>query len=176
MFVRKIVSGAQTGADQGALEAALGLGVPIGGYAPWDVKTEIGKIPDKYLQHMTILPKPNGYRERTIKNIEESDLTFVFLPLPKAGKFQPGPGTWLTIRQAQKRKKLMTVGIPEDVSVNGMRESARRVYRELSRLLSMFGGSPRYLTLNVGGPRESSFPGIGRMVESWMKQFLQLAC
>ena len=44
----KIISGGQTGVDRGALDAALDLGVPCGGWCPEDRMAEDGRIPDKY--------------------------------------------------------------------------------------------------------------------------------
>lgn len=40
----KIISGGQTGADQGALQAAHSLNIPTGGYAPFNYNTELGHI------------------------------------------------------------------------------------------------------------------------------------
>ena len=42
-MLEKIVSGAQTGADRGALDAALARGVPIGGWVPAGRRAEDGE-------------------------------------------------------------------------------------------------------------------------------------
>ena len=44
-MILQIVSGGQTGADQGGLEAALALGIPVGGWAPKGWLTENGPDP-----------------------------------------------------------------------------------------------------------------------------------
>ena len=46
----KIVSGGQTGVDQGALEAAVQLGVEFGGWTPhgWLAEKPLGAIPEAY--------------------------------------------------------------------------------------------------------------------------------
>lgn len=44
----KIISGGRTGADQGALDAALELNHPCGGWRPKGRKSESGPIPDRY--------------------------------------------------------------------------------------------------------------------------------
>ncbi len=44
----KIVSGAQTGTDRAALDAALALGVDAGGWCPDGRLAEDGKIPENY--------------------------------------------------------------------------------------------------------------------------------
>ena len=45
----KIVSGGQTGVDQGALEAAVALGLEHGGWAParWLAEKPLGAIPGR---------------------------------------------------------------------------------------------------------------------------------
>lgn len=42
----KIVSGGQTGVDRGALDAALSVGVPCGGWCPEGRMADDGIIPD----------------------------------------------------------------------------------------------------------------------------------
>ncbi len=42
----KIVSGGQTGVDQGALEAALDLGLVWGGWVPKGWRAENGTVPE----------------------------------------------------------------------------------------------------------------------------------
>ena len=46
----KIVSGGQRGVDQGALEAAVQLGLEFGGWAPhgWLAEKPLGAIPEVY--------------------------------------------------------------------------------------------------------------------------------
>jgi Circularly permutated YpsA SLOG family len=43
-MLSKIVSGGQTGADQAALDAAIELGFPHGGWVPKGRKTESGPL------------------------------------------------------------------------------------------------------------------------------------
>ena len=45
MLISKIVSGGQTGVDCGALEAAVALGLEIGGWAPHGWIAEDGTVP-----------------------------------------------------------------------------------------------------------------------------------
>ena len=44
-----IWSGGQTGVDQGALDAAIALGIPHGGWCPKGRRSEAGPIPLKYM-------------------------------------------------------------------------------------------------------------------------------
>jgi hypothetical protein len=46
--IKKIISGGQTGADQAALDAAIKLGIPHGGWIPKGRLTENGSLPKKY--------------------------------------------------------------------------------------------------------------------------------
>src|SRR6516162_4541079 len=69
-----VVSGGQTGVDRGALDAALGLGVPCGGWCPDGRRAEDGVIPARY--PVTEL-RGAGYEERTHKNVEDSDGTLI---------------------------------------------------------------------------------------------------
>jgi putative molybdenum carrier protein len=70
----KIVSGRQTGVDRGALDAALRVGFPCGGWVPGDRMAEDGVIPDRY----PLMSLPNGgYRQRTRLNVVDSDGTAI---------------------------------------------------------------------------------------------------
>ena len=73
-MIEKIISGGQTGADQAALDAAIILGIPHGGWIPRGRMTENGPLPTKYnLMEMST----TSYPERTRKNIRESDGTLI---------------------------------------------------------------------------------------------------
>lgn len=75
MIVRKIISGAQTGADRAALDFAIEVGIPYGGWIPKGRKAEDGRVPDKYdqLQEMATASFP----ARTEKNIHDSHGTLI---------------------------------------------------------------------------------------------------
>ena len=47
-MIKKIVSGGQTGADRAALDIAIKLSFPHGGWIPKGGKTEDGTLPAKY--------------------------------------------------------------------------------------------------------------------------------
>ena len=73
-MIEKIISGGQTGADQGALDAAINLGIPHGGWIPKGRLTENGPLSEKY----NLIEMPTAsYPERTKKNIRESDGTLI---------------------------------------------------------------------------------------------------
>lgn len=46
--LEKVVSGGQTGVDRAALDVALELSIPCGGWCPKGRRAEDGTIPDKY--------------------------------------------------------------------------------------------------------------------------------
>ncbi len=73
--LKRIVSGGQTGVDRGALDAALGVDFPCGGWVPGDRMAEDGVISDRY--PLTTLPNGN-YRQRTRLNVVDSDGTAIF--------------------------------------------------------------------------------------------------
>ncbi len=73
-MIKKIISGGQTGADQGALDAAIKYGLPHGGWIPKGRKTEAGPLPDKY--KLNEMPS-SSYPKRTEQNVIDSDGTVI---------------------------------------------------------------------------------------------------
>jgi predicted Rossmann-fold nucleotide-binding protein len=69
-MLTKIISGGQTGADQAALDAAIELGIPHGGWIPKGRLTEAGPLPEKY--NLTEMPTKD-YLKRTKQNVADSD-------------------------------------------------------------------------------------------------------
>lgn len=97
-MIEKIISGGQTGADRGGLEAAELLGITTGGFAPSGFKTESGC--DTSLQtRFGLIESSGGYKERTIENIKASNGTAVFSPNSNS------PGTQLTLDFCKKLNK-----------------------------------------------------------------------
>ena len=72
----------QTGADQGALDAAIERGIPHGGWLTKGRATEDGPLEQQYcLQELDSY----RYRDRTRKNVEESDGTLIVSHGPLTG-------------------------------------------------------------------------------------------
>lgn len=139
-FCRHIVSGGQTGADRAALDFAIEHGYTHGGWAPHGRRAEDGRIPVKY--QLVELPT-GGYRERTRRNVEDSDATLIV----NLGELDGG--TLATQRFADSTGKPCYVAQVDD----GI--SATMVTHVLEWLRQHDVD-----TLNVAGPRESKRPGI----------------
>lgn len=73
-MIRKIISGGQTGADQAALDAAIKLEIPHGGWVPKGRLTENGPLPDKY--KLAEMPG-TAYVLRTEQNVIDSNGTLI---------------------------------------------------------------------------------------------------
>lgn len=143
-MLSKIISGGQTGADRAALDGAIEASVPIGGSCPAGRKAEDGEIPDYYgLQEIS-----GGYRQRTRKNIIESDGTAIFYDTFLSG------GTELTLQFCIRFKKSYKL---IDISLIDSEKAAA--------VLIEFANKFQVETLNVAGPRASNHPGIYNYVK-----------
>ena len=73
-MIKKIVSGAQTGADRAALDAALEFGLNHGGWVPKGRLAEDGLVP--YLYDVREMDS-RSYESRTKQNVMDSDGTLI---------------------------------------------------------------------------------------------------
>src|SRR5262249_20137195 len=88
-LIARLVSGGQTGVDRAALDAALEVGVPCGGWCPKGRKAEDGRIDDRY----PLCETPSAaYSQRTRWNVRDSDGTLVL------AWGEPTGGTLLTVK------------------------------------------------------------------------------
>ena len=128
-MLTKIISGGQTGADQGALSVAVRLGLKTGGYAPLRYMTEDG--PDPTLARYGLEECRNKeYPPRTLLNVVHSDGTVWF------GYISTSRGYRLTKRLCERRGKPFLV----NPDAKQLRDWADRLCIE---------------TLNVAGNRAS---------------------
>ena len=74
-MIRKIISGGQTGADQAALDAAIKLDIPHGGWCPKGRRAEDGPIAPQYRLKET---SRSDWRQRTEWKVRDSDGTVIF--------------------------------------------------------------------------------------------------
>jgi hypothetical protein len=135
--------------DRAALDAALELGIPAGGWCPRGRRAEDGRIDDRYPLREIDSPY---YSERTEKNVLEADGTLIL----SWGK--PKGGTGLTIELAQIHNKPFLV---IDLS------SEDDPFTVLN-----WGRKEKVQVLNVAGPRESENPGIYAQALAFLKQIL----
>ena len=73
-MIKKIISGGETGADRGALDAAIQLGIPHGGWVPSGRLAEDGPISDIY--QLREMPT-DSHPKRTEQNVIDSDGTLI---------------------------------------------------------------------------------------------------
>lgn len=97
MAVRKIISGGQTGADQGGLVAGRRLGLETGGTAPRGFRTATGDDPRLAALGLTEHAS-RDYQPRTKDNVLDADGTIVI------GRHS-SPGSKLTIKLCAEFRK-----------------------------------------------------------------------
>ena len=148
----RIVSGGQTGADRAALDAALSLDIPCGGWCPADCRAEDGVIPSRY--PLTPLPG-GGYRQRTRRNVQDSDGTLIVSFGPPTG------GTRATADDCRRFDKPCLV-VDADLTTPG----------EAAVLTAVFILRHRVHTLNVAGPRASGQPMVYDFVRDVVTRLL----
>jgi hypothetical protein len=134
-MIKKIISGGQTGADRAALDVALKLDIPHGGWIPKGRKTEDGRLPEIYkLQEMPT----DSYPKRTEHNVINSGGTLIIARGKLTG------GTDYTRQMTLKHKKQL-LGI--DLNLIG--------HYDASSLIVSWIKLQRVQVLNVAGPRAS---------------------
>ena len=139
-FCRHIVSGGQTGADRAALDFAIENGYTHGGWAPSGRQAEDGAIPLKY--QLSVVPD-GGYRERTRRNIKDSDATLIV----NLGELDGGTLATREFAEVLGKPHLI-VQLDAGVST------------ELAQTVVHWLRDHQVADLNLAGPRESKRPGI----------------
>ena len=140
MIPKRIISGGQTGVDRAALDVALALGIPCGGWCPRGRRAEDGPIDPRYPLRETRGSDPG---ERTRRNVAEADATLILAPQPLCG------GTAVTRDWAESLPKILLV-----IDPNASNAALAAVAGWLAE--------HRPQVLNIAGPRESESPGIYR--------------
>lgn len=153
MALEKIVSGGQSGVDRAALDAALAAGFRCGGWAPKGRQAEDGVIPARYpLDECGV----GGYEERTRLNVRDSDATLILTRGKDPAAL--GGGTGLTLAWASRLSKpCLIVDLARPADPGGVAD--------------WLHGSG-VVVLNVGGPRESTVPGIYQAAAAFMTAVL----
>lgn len=150
----RIVSGAQTGVDQGALHAAIDLGLAWGGWVPKGWRTENGTVASMFRPGMREHASSN-YLGRTRQNVVDSHATLIV-----TNSYPISGGTLKTCIFCQEMQRSHFV-----VSL-GDAEAERRVLAWLSDILAQDQRRP--FVLNVAGPRESKSRGIQKKTRRFL--------
>jgi hypothetical protein len=140
MLIKKIISGAQTGADRAALDFAIKNDIPHDGWVPKGRIAEDGIIPEKYNVHEA---PSKDYERRTELNVVHSDGTLILTHGELSG------GSALTRTFAQKHKKPY-------LYINLFATPAFKASTDITRWINQHGIE----ILNVAGPRASKDPNI----------------
>jgi len=139
----EVWSGGQTGVDRAALDIALDLGLPIGGWVPQGRLAEDGQVPARY-GGLTEAESPE-YAVRTRLNVQDTDATLVLRMGPASG------GTLETIETAHRLGRPL---LEIDLEVTDPAGAAMRVIQWLEG----FSTTRPSFRLNVAGPRASQAP------------------
>ncbi len=142
MLSFSIISGAQTGVDRAALDAALATGTPCGGWVPEDRRDESGIIPAHYPVKELM---GAGYRQRMIRNITDSDATLIVYFGCLEG------GTENTVLNCIKQRKPYKLIDASEITTGRAAE-----------LVAAFVLQHNAWRLNVAGPRASRQPDAYR--------------
>ncbi|SEI99728.1 Putative molybdenum carrier [Demequina mangrovi] len=160
----RIVTGGQSGVDRAALEVAVALGIPYGGWCPaggWaeDLPGPPGVLALYPDLTPTVSTDPTA---RTLLNVREADAVLV---IDVAGAASPGTdetrrcaiqeGRPLHHLPIDVERPLWLVGAARQVLVHALREAE---------------GAPP--TLDFAGPRESEAPGIQAAATSLLREIL----
>ncbi len=152
-----IISGAQTGVDRAALDAAIACGLDYGGAIPRGRLAEDGPIDLRYAE-LTEL-KSDDYAVRTRRNVLDADATLILCPGPPEG------GTALTERIAcELGRPVLVVDIDNETSSSAI----DRMRAWLDTLTPTI--------LNIAGPRESRYPGLYARVRGMLEELFQELC
>jgi hypothetical protein len=143
-MIKKLISGGQSGVDRAALDAAIKLAIPHGGWIPRGRLTENGPLPPKYQLKET---GSNSYADRTERNVLDGDGTLIIShgPLTGGSKYTREMAikhnrAWLHIDLNQIPAFQTAVTIKDWVQMNNIE------------------------VLNVAGPRASQDPKIYKEV------------
>jgi len=165
-MLQKVVSGGQTGVDRAALDIAMALGIPVGGWCPRGRRSEDGRISERYPLQET--PGAN-YSIRTEWNVRDSDGTVLLTwgaisggtRLTRDFAERYGRPHWsCDIRPARSVGQLLFEPELEDSSrtISGFCEWMREHQIEV---------------LNIAGPRGSTAAELQPQAETFLRVLLE---
>jgi hypothetical protein len=154
----KIVSGGQTGVDRAALDVAVELGIPYGGWCPrggW--AEDLPDPPGLLALYPALRETPErDPSQRTEWNVRDSDALLV---LTDAAGLAVSKGTGLAVECANRLgRPLLGIDIDADAA--------------LARTRDWIAAHDDALALCIGGPRESEAPGIHAKARRFLRAIL----
>jgi hypothetical protein len=150
MILTKVISGCQTGADQGALYAAKELGLKTGGWMPRGYRTDEGPRWDLAELYGMVYTHSEQYPARTLSNVLHGDGTLIF------GNPRSRGCSLTKLYTTRANKPLYTVLWP----------SAHYIVEDYEFLNWLVSNS--ISILNVAGNRERLRPGINAAVQQYL--------
>jgi len=155
----RIVSGGQTGVDRAALDVAIALGLPYGGWCPrGGLAEDLPTPPGLLATYADLTETPNDDpKQRTVWNVRDSDAVLV---LTREGV--TSPGTALTVLTAQR--------LGRSLHVQTLGDSPDAVADQIAAWLRLLDPD---VTLDVAGPRESQAPGIQHLARDLLSAVLK---
>lgn len=142
----KIISGGQTGVDRAALEVALFLEIPHGGWCPKGRRAEDGPVP---LMFDLVETASFNYAVRTEKNVVQSDGTLILF------RNTITRGTGLTVQFAKRHQRPYLC-----IDLAPLDDQDSMAIEEMSAEILNWIGQNNINVVNVAGPRESTTPNI----------------
>lgn len=150
--LQKVISGGQTGADEGGLRVAKALGIPTGGWMPKGCMTLEGPKPEFLEEYNMLEHASEGYAPRTEANVRDSHGTIRF-----AFNFKSA-GERCTLKNIKKLPHAKVVDRPNQ--------------RRCRVSYATWIAENRIRVLNVAGNSDTTAPGIGDMVYEYLQDLL----
>lgn len=157
--LRKVISGGQTGVDRAALDAAMRVGLEVGGWCPKERRALDGVIPARYPLTET---RGKSYQTRTKWNVRDSDATLIIC------RDEPTGGTALTIKYCEQLGKPYYVYqlVAGEIPCVGSPEDPQDVAYWLN--------CHHVEVLNVAGPRDGKHCPIYNHTHAFLNELFQL--
>lgn len=149
--------------DRAALDAALDLRLPTGGWCPLGRRSEDGVIPDRYPLQET---PSRSYAMRTEWNVRDSDGTLI------VALDEISSGTRLTIESARLWHKPLHIVHLHNNTAPGLLTDENSPEETLSAVVEWIQ-KHRIRVLNVAGPRGSSGTAVYPEAYAFLRRLFQ---
>lgn len=146
----EVWSGGQSGVDRAALDVAIELGLPIGGWVPRGRFAEDGVLPARYEQLRET--DSADYAVRTRLNVQDADATLVLRLGIATG------GTLATLDAARRLQRPL-------LDIDLERHEAADAAAAVSSWLEGLFATRTSIRMNVAGPRASQAPMVYQLTQ-----------